>query len=518
MKSTIYTLLTLLLVVLITSSCRKDFDTIASNGSLKFSKDTVFINRVFDNISSSTHRFTVKNTSNNDITIPTINLERGDASFYRLNVDGNAGKSFNDVSILAKDSIFVFVEATVDFNALPAGEIMYRDKVLFDVGTNEQKVELEAQVLDVHLIRPSRTALAEGGFDYEEVILGQDGEGNDVGVQGLNLTGNTTWSNDKPYLVYGYVGVPSGATLTIEAGTRVHFHSNSGIIVQENGKLVIQGELSTTEDLENEVILQGDRLEDFYTHVAGQWGTIWFLNGSQGSTINHATIKNATIGLLVDSDNTTETIGIKNTQIYNTTSYGILGRNAQITGKNVVIGNNGLASFSSILGGSYDFYQSTFANYWRSSSRQEPTILLRNISDTFVAPLQANFTNCIIDGSQQMELGFDMDNGAAFNFQFKDSMLKFDDTSNTTQNDPLFDFSNTTLYNSIYRNQDADFKNTNVFDGPMDLRISNASFAVGKANLSVINADIDLQTDILGVDRTSTPDLGAYTNIVFEED
>ncbi|MDJ0645954.1 MAG: hypothetical protein QNJ57_08235, partial [Flavobacteriaceae bacterium] len=103
-----YSFLLFLLIISI-GSCRKDFDTILSSGNLEFSRDTIFLDTVFTNISSSTRSFKVYNRSNDAITIPTIELGRGEASFYRLNVDGVAGKSFENIDILAKDSLFVFV-------------------------------------------------------------------------------------------------------------------------------------------------------------------------------------------------------------------------------------------------------------------------------------------------------------------------------------------------------------------------------------------------------------------------
>jgi len=184
MKHLSYIIIILLIVAL--SSCRKDFDTSLSNGNLSFSQDSLFFNRVFDDISSSTHSFTVKNNSNDAISVPNISLERGNSSFYRLNIDGISGKSFQDVTILAKDSIFVFAEVTVDFDQVTEPMAMYTDKILFDNGSNEQKVELEAQVLDIHLIRPNRTAIIDG-FNYENIILGQDAEGNDITIRGTNL-------------------------------------------------------------------------------------------------------------------------------------------------------------------------------------------------------------------------------------------------------------------------------------------------------------------------------------------
>ena len=92
------------------SSCRKDFSTIPSFGKLEFSKDTVFLDTVFTNIGSATYNLKVYNRGNKAITIPKISLENGTSSNYRLNVDGIPGKEFFNIDILAKDSIFIFVE------------------------------------------------------------------------------------------------------------------------------------------------------------------------------------------------------------------------------------------------------------------------------------------------------------------------------------------------------------------------------------------------------------------------
>ena len=100
------------------SSCRNDFESVASTGNLEFSKDTVYLDTVFSNIGSSTYNLKVYNRSNDDINIPSIRLAEGEASNYRLNVDGMPGKVFENVQILAKDSMFIFIETTF-FNITP---------------------------------------------------------------------------------------------------------------------------------------------------------------------------------------------------------------------------------------------------------------------------------------------------------------------------------------------------------------------------------------------------------------
>ena len=112
--------LAILACLVLWSSCRNDFESVPSTGNLEFSKDTVYLDTVFTNIGSSTYNLKVYNRSDEDINIPTIQLANGETSNYRLNVDGIPGKSFEDIQIMAKDSIFIFIETTADINTLPS--------------------------------------------------------------------------------------------------------------------------------------------------------------------------------------------------------------------------------------------------------------------------------------------------------------------------------------------------------------------------------------------------------------
>ena len=121
MKRYFYFILTLGFLVL-WSSCRKDFEFSANTGTLEFSKDTVYLDTVFSNIGSSTYNLKVYNKSNKDISIPTVKLALGETSNYRLNVDGVSGKSFENVELLAKDSLFIFIETTIDIENIVTTE------------------------------------------------------------------------------------------------------------------------------------------------------------------------------------------------------------------------------------------------------------------------------------------------------------------------------------------------------------------------------------------------------------
>ena len=146
--SSAYLILFLLLGIFLLFSCSNElsFREVNSN-ELSFSKDTIYLDTVFTNIGSSTYTLKVYNKTKDDIQIPNIYLENGESSNFRLNVDGISGKNFNNVEILARDSMYVFIETTVDIKTLSDNEtqFLYEDKIKFsDVG----EVNLMTLVLD----------------------------------------------------------------------------------------------------------------------------------------------------------------------------------------------------------------------------------------------------------------------------------------------------------------------------------------------------------------------------------
>ncbi len=498
----------LIAVVLISiSSCRKDFSSIPSIGALQFSKDTVFLDTIFTNIGSATYNLKVYNRSNNDIFIPNIQLERGTSSGYRLNVDGIAGKSFENIEILAKDSIFLFVETTVDINTIT--NPLYTDRILFDTGEQQQDVDLVTLVQDAQFIFPGKDAIS---MKIDSLTL----DGNPTTIKGRFLEDSElTFSNTRPVVVYGYAAVPANKILTIDAGTKIHFHSNSGLIIDKNASLKVNG--TATE----KVVFEGDRLEHSFRNIAGQWGTIWLRAGSKENEIRHAQIKNGVIGMLVDSIPNTAipTLKIENTEIYNHTNYGILGRETFIEGNNIIIGNAGQASLAATVGGNYNFTHATFANYWSNSLRPLPTVLVNNfftytdengqeITETRDL-IAANFTNCIVEGNNNIEFILDKVDGSLFNYTIKNCLIKFNDINDTFIDNTELDFTDTSHYLDNILNGEPHFK-TPFFN---DFRIGENNSGINKADATSANL---FPFDILGINRTSAPDIGAYQHIIFE--
>ena len=495
-------------LVLVISSCRSDFETVASTGDLSFSKDTIYLDTVFSNIGSSTYRLKVHNRSKNDITIPSIQLGKGLNSKYRITVDGmqgTAGKIFTNVDLLARDSLYIFIETTASIADANPSDFLYTDQILFDSGENQQSVELVTLIQDAIFLYPQR--FADG--TTEQLPIG------DQKIDGFYLNENDPingnellFTNNKPYVIYGYAAVPSNKTATFQAGTRVHFHANSGIIVANKASIAVNGTSSSTTNLENEVIFEGDRLEPGFSDVPGQWGTIWLTDGSTNNKINHLTIKNATIGLLIqNNDNTTVTI--KNTQIYNNSSYGILAQTAKINGENIAINRAGIAGLACSYGGSYSFTHCTFNNDWNNS--QQLAVFISNFIDGVVPEAKnlnaATFNNCIIYGTYANEISLRKKTGATFEYQFNNCLIKFDNVANQFTANPLYQFgTDSAHYNGIILNKDP--KYFNLSQNKLNIDETSAAFAKGSTAFLI-------PFDILGQTRTVPPDLGAYQHKAF---
>jgi len=104
---------------------------------------------------------------------------------YRLNVDGMtgtgaiSGKEFENVEILAKDSMYIFIETTIDIQQLVSSEtqFLYTDAIEFDSGSNLQKVELVTLVKDAVFIYPQRFLNSEGQYITETLTSDVNAEG-----------------------------------------------------------------------------------------------------------------------------------------------------------------------------------------------------------------------------------------------------------------------------------------------------------------------------------------------------
>ena len=515
-----------IIIALTLSACRNDFSFEPSSGNLKFSKQTVYLDTVFTNIGSSTYRLKVYNQSDKDISIPSINLQKGPSSKFRLMVDGRTGdgKSFKNVELLANDSLYIFIETTVDIASANPTDFLYTDKIEFhNVVSAPQTVDLVTLVQDAYFIYPQRSGTA-GNFVYESFSLGLNPSNVPIQYIGSNLSRTDPvngdelhLTNQKPYVVYGYAFVPNNETLVIDKGARVFFHANSGLVIPRTGTIQINGTdppVNAPQSLINEVVFEGDRLEPMFSDVPGQWGAIVNYSASSANLINHLTLKNATVGILTDQRLLTDLyipkLTINNSQIYNCSNIGLLGRGAQIDGKNLVINNCGEASFAGTYGGNYNFIHCTFNNNWNSS--KQLSVFLSNYLETsttiFLKDLsQANFTNCIIYGSNQIALGFAKKETVLFNPKFTNCLIKFNNVGNSLATNPDYQFDTTpSRYQNVFIAQ-----NNTALNPKFKNPAKNQFWLSEQWNSTLMPiASGFIFNDIIGKNRTGTIALGAY--------
>jgi len=493
----------ILIFIVLSSSCRKNFDTIVGNSDFRLEKDTLFLDSVFTNIASHTYHVKIYNTSKNDITLNEVKLANGDQSFYRINVDGISGKSAKNVLIHAQDSIFVFVEVTADINQLT--DPIYEEKLIVEDNGKTDDVLLTAFVKDAYFLYPQR--FPDGRKDsittYTDPNTGATSK-----VAGYFLPNDTTFTADKSIVVYGHVAVSPGKTLTIDPDTHLYFHFNSGLIVWEDASLHVNGSLG------HEVIFEDDRMEPDFENRANMWNYIWLRNNSKDNQIDFAIIKNAQVGIVSYANNLSQPIlNINNSQIYNC-SVGIFGFGSHINAHNLVMNNFAGSALLLLYGGNYDLKHCSITNYGNGIRNKENAAIYVNnyfVQDEVLYPndlTQFNLSNSIIYGNSGIEFYLDKDDNALFNYQVNNSLIRFVDTQGHFNNIPEVDFTDASHYQNILLNQDPIFQNTQE----NKIIIGDTSPAINQGNILTAQ---QVPLDILGVDRTTQPDLGAYQHITF---
>lgn len=493
MKPLRYTLL-LLIFAAVLFGCRKDdLFTDSPSASLDFTQDTIFFDTIFTTVGSVTKHFTVHNRNSEGVRVD-IALEGGSPSPYRINVDGSSGLSFSDVEIAGGDSIYIFVEVTLDGNN-PTNPFVIEDHILFNTNGNAQSVLLTAWGRDAHFFRPDRGG---NGFPSYSIIAGLDDNGS-------TTCETVDWFNDKPYVIYGYGVVDSCSTLIIHPGVKVYFHGGGGLWVYRDGRILAEG------TPEEHITFQGDRLESAYADLPGQWDRIWINDGQQDNVFDHVDIKNALVGIQPQSwvltpgqPTSANTLVLNNVSIKNCSAAGILSENYRIKSTNLLVTNCGQYCVALTGGGKYDFNHSTIANFWAYDVRDEPAFVLTNTfidsyGATQVRDVEAStFRNGIIYGSNGNEFLLAFDDQLTPDYLFNNFLFR---TDQPTDDDEHF------LNGTIYRNQSPGFMDANAGD----FHLLENAYARSKGS-DPFGVDPVAQFDLDNEQRPSdVSDLGCYT-------
>ncbi len=370
-------------------SCRKDEIIDTAEIDLSFSLDTLRFDTVFTELGTITRFLKVYNNEVDAVIIDRLKIATGDQSFFRMNVDGYIGNEITDVRVEGQDSIYIFVEATIDPDQpLSNSPFIVEDQINVTANQSDYIVQLEAFGQNANYI-PNRFSAGS--------------------ITPAGCNGTIIWDDPKPYVIYGVLAIDQ-CDLIIEAGTRVYVHG--GIAINENGiyndGLIVftpSASLTVNGTAQDPVYFLSDRLEEEFLEVQGQWGGIIFQADSQINTINHAVIRNSIVGISVDSAAVLE---INNSEISFTSGTGLLGSHAFISATNCLFHNNELNGISLGYGGNYRFQHCTVASY----DNQASAVSANNIRCTdplcqgliLTNQLKADFENCIFVGNEEDEV------------------------------------------------------------------------------------------------------------------
>lgn len=481
-KTAAFLLATAVWLTTLLTACDGIDDHYSANPTLRlsFSHDTLSFDTVFTTIGSATRQFMIYNKNDEPLNIESVLLASGGSTGFRINVDGRKGDSFEHIGILDKDSLYVFVEVTVDPHDSDQ-PLLLEDSILFSVNGIRQTVRLEAYGQDVHLYKG-----------------------------GVTVTEDKTLGANRPYLIYDSLVVAEGATLTIEKGALFYLHDKANIVV--HGTLDVKGTLDAP------VTFRGDRLDFIlndllpYDRMPGQWGGIFFKGTSFDNRLDHAIIRNGTTGITcLPSTPERSKLTLTNSQVTNMEGNLFTAVNCKVFAANTEL-TNATGAVAALVGGEYRFVHCTLANYMSLRPRENsfPACLaLSNVlPDKQAVPLDASFENCLIDGSYAEELLLSPDNGAAFDYRFHACVIKTEQESDAH-------YTNSFLVKTSpsYR-----LNGTKSDKYRFDFRLAEADDAgVGKADPAVSQA---YPADRLGVKRLTSatgPTIGAYEFVPMQE-
>lgn len=450
------------------TSCEPDELLKDPSARLWFSKDTVTFDTIFTTLGSTTRQLKVYNRYGKTLRISQIRLAGGDQSYFRLNVDGTVSNSISNVEILPHDSLYIFIQVIIDPRNSNS-PVLVQDSILFLLNGSQQGVNLEAWGQDMHLIDAD------------------------------TISSSTVWDADKPYVIHNYMIVDSAATLTIQPGVCIYLHRNAVVEVR--------GTLQTNGTHDQPIAMQGDRLEEDYDDIPGQWGALAFTASSKNNRLEHTYIKNGVViqvGMLNDSRHVSLTMA--NCKILNMSYAAIYAFGADIQASNCVF-----ADADNLLlllkGGNYGFYHCTLSNNGVIfSNRSLPSIVLSNYyyDEDYVeydGDLVSRFGNCIIWGTMDNEIGISSkSNAGLMDYRFDYCMIHLDPSS--------ISISDTAHFDSVWYTEPPDFKNADTWNFELD----SLSFARNRGSLKFATM---FPYDFNGVDRLADgyPDLGAFEHV-----
>lgn len=453
-------------------SCKKNESLSGTIENLTFTVDTIFFDTLFTEIPNITKAFKVYNNSNEDVLIERLFL-KNNSNVFSLNINGTILNSeIKNIKIKAQDSIWCF--AKVNFNANnEINPFIIEDELILQYGNNQNKLKLLAWGQNANYYRG----------------LGED--------RIFNITENTIWNSDLPYIIIGICKVTNQSILSIKKNTKVYFYNNSAITIDEGSSLKILGEK------EHPVTFKPTRTEDFMSEISGQWRGVFLNKNSINNEINYLQLYNAQIGIKADSSLNLDQnhLIIRNSIIQNCSQYGIWSNNSSFIAYNLLIYNCEINALRITNGGKFNLYHSTLASYKNSLGINSSALSISGLgfkdeSEVYNNIINSGVYNSIIAGTVLPQIIIVGNENVNYQINFSYVLAP----SN-------IDLLPGMSVNNLITNNNPLFKNTKNYN------LQENSPAILKGNKTLVtNNLIELQYDLNGVDRLSAiqPDLGCF--------
>jgi hypothetical protein len=447
------------------SACQKDTFISSENAKISTSVDSLTYDTVFTSTGSITQSFKINNLNSQKILLSKIELMKGSASAFKININGIPSNQVSNLEVAANDSVYVFVSVNINPNTADLPFIV-TDSIQILYNGNTQFVKLEAYGQNANFLRNSI------------------------------ITGNVTWSSNLPYVILGGLRIDSTASLTIEAGCKIYSHADAPLII--DGTMTING----TKD--EAVVFKGDRTDAEYKDLPASWPGIYCRGSSKNNVWRYAVIKNAYQAVVVEqpSVNTNPKLILHQCIVDNAFDAGLLCVNSSMHADNSLITNCG-TNIGLSYGGNYNLTNCTVAGYSNSYiMHKNPVLTVDNFASlnggNLTADLNAVFRNCIFWGDSgivENEVIVHKQGTASFSVIFDHCLYRAKD-------DPL----NSTITETV-KNQDPIFDSIDVKQKIYNLHITNVNApGIDKGmNGTGFANDLDNNNRMVGI-----TDIGCY--------
>lgn len=468
------------------TACSDD-DSFTTNPSVRltFSRDTVSLDTVFSTVPTSTHTFWIYNNNGDGLRLRQVRLQRGNQSGFRVNVDGSfldntTGSSVSDLEIRKGDSIRVFVELTSGLTNSDLPQLV-EDNIVFCLESGvEQKVNLRAYSWDAEI--------------YDSLRISED----------------ATISSRRPIIIRKGLRVDNNVTLTLNAPTRLFFHSGAGVDVY--GRLIVNSSPETAGD----VVFRGDRMDNMfdylpYDRVSGQWRGIHLFPSSTGNIFYRADIHSAEYGIICDAADEyipdDIRLTMENVTIHNCKGPGLKAVNSNVSLINCQFSNT-LGDCVGIYGGSALMVYCTLAQFYPFSGDRGVALRFTNYYEDQDYPLHLlDCRNTLVTGYADDEvMGETRNDDVKFGYIFSDCILRTPEDNSDTSSDAFV--------NILWEKPDmevqgeAHFRSVDADRQYYDFHLAPKSPAVGRASvIPEIPYDRDMNV------RGDKPDVGCYQGV-----